>query len=232
LWLLLWRRSHLVGAPRDAAPLAEERKRRAALLLVDHSSSGLLQSAGWHNAGAGRRATGQILGGVAPGLSASAAGCERDHAASMLASTRPKGSAPGFTSSRQARAAPRRLIPVPGCLIAEGFDRLDVAAHGAVAEVSSRCRAEPLALFGDRQVHAPPTLGPDLRVPVARGRRESGGSLRGHGTLRRAGEPQRQKLDFRISEASSESISPATMAARKPEATGGLLAMLPSKSRT
>lgn len=121
---------------------------------------------------------------------------------------------------------------MPGCLIAEGFNRLDVAGHGVVVEVSSRCRAEPLTLFGDRQVHAPPPLALDVRVPVARGRRESGGSLRGHGTLRRAGEPQRLKLDFRISEASSESLSPSTMAARKPDATGELLAMLPSESRT
>src|SRR5512135_739846 len=59
-------------------------------------------------------------------------------------------------------AAPKRLMPVPGRLEPESVDRLNVAGHGVVAEVSPDHRAEPPALLGDGQMHAPPALGLDL----------------------------------------------------------------------
>jgi len=59
-------------------------------------------------------------------------------------------------------ATPKRPIPVSGRLITEGADRVDVAGHGVVVEVSSNHLAEPQPLLGDRQVHAPPHLSFEL----------------------------------------------------------------------
>ena len=43
-----------------------------------------------------------------------------------------------------------RPVPVPCRLGPEGGDRVDVAGHGVVGEVSSHDAREPASLFGDR----------------------------------------------------------------------------------
>ena len=51
-------------------------------------------------------------------------------------------------------AAPERLVPVPGCLVLEGLDRVAVAGHRVVVVVPAQDAGEPASLFGDGQVPA------------------------------------------------------------------------------
>jgi hypothetical protein len=45
-------------------------------------------------------------------------------------------------------AAPQRLVPVPGHLIAEGVHRLAVAGHRVVVVVPAKDAGEPVSLLG------------------------------------------------------------------------------------
>ena len=55
-------------------------------------------------------------------------------------------------------AAPQRLAPVPGHLVAEGLDRLAVAGHRVVGHVPAHHAGQPSALLRDGLVQAPPEL--------------------------------------------------------------------------
>ena len=58
-------------------------------------------------------------------------------------------------------AAPQRLVPMPGHLIAEGVHRVAVAGHRVVVVVPAQDAGEPVSLLRDGLMRAPPRLGLD-----------------------------------------------------------------------
>jgi hypothetical protein len=66
---------------------------------------------------------------------------------------------PSPVHARALAAAPKRPIPVPRRLGAEGRHRVDVAGHGVVGEVTPHHARHPAPLLGDGELPAAPKLG-------------------------------------------------------------------------